>query len=148
MFKTVGDLCKGKTLVTVRPDEPLDQAFACMIKNGFHHLPVCDVNGDLVGIISDKDLMLAAESPLEIKDIGKIVNRLSQEKVSAIMSTNVISIDESSPIVDAAKIMRVSKINCLPITKAGTKKPIGIVTSSDLLDHLIRVLEPLTEQNI
>ena len=53
------------------------------------------------------------------------------EKVSKIMTKNVITIDERESIDDAALIMAKNKIKRLPVLKSG--KLIGIVTATDIL---------------
>jgi len=57
------------------------------------------------------------------------------------MNRSVITLDPDDRLVDAAKILRLSHISQAPVTNQG--KLVGMLSRTDLLDHLIRVLEPL-----
>jgi len=59
------------------------------------------------------------------------------------MSTSLVTVDENSPILEAAKLIRVSRVGALPVLKPGTKLCTGCLTTVDLVDQLIRILEPL-----
>jgi CBS domain-containing protein len=67
----------GKKLFVLYPKQGLDAAFEYMFTNKVHHLPVVEEgsdklpakgdyisSGNLVGIITDRDLRLAVQSPL------------------------------------------------------------------------------------
>jgi CBS domain-containing protein len=62
------------------------------------------------------------------------------------MAKSVITVDDDATIVEAAKLMRVADIGAVPVLKKGTQELIGICTRTDLVDHLIRIMEPLGEQ--
>ncbi len=74
------------------------------------------------------------------------------------MKAGVVTVESNAPIIEAVKLMRVSKVGGLPVLENGTL--VGICTRSDLLDHLyvfsphllsysnifyyrIRILEPI-----
>jgi CBS domain-containing protein len=48
-------------VIKAQPDWTLQQCSQKMQENNFHHMPVCDEEGFLVGIISDTDIFIAAE---------------------------------------------------------------------------------------
>jgi CBS domain-containing protein len=48
-------------LVMVRPNWTLKKCSSIMQSNKFHHLPVCDENDEIIGMISDTDIFMAAE---------------------------------------------------------------------------------------
>jgi CBS domain-containing protein len=48
-------------LITADPDWTLKQCSEIMQKNHFHHLPVADENGVLIGLISATDIFMAVE---------------------------------------------------------------------------------------
>jgi CBS domain-containing protein len=48
-------------VVKAHPDWTLQQCSQKMQENNFHHMPVCDEDGHLVGIISATDIFIAAE---------------------------------------------------------------------------------------
>lgn len=72
---------------------------------------------EIAGIVTERDIL---------KNVSSLV-----EKVSKIMTKNVITIDERESIDDAALIMAKDKIKRLPVLKNG--KLIGIITATDIL---------------
>ena len=124
----VRDIMRSPAVV-VTPDTKLQDAYRTMREKGIRHLPV--VEGDLlVGVITDRDLRLAtsALAPTPFPP---------GSQVSAAMSRTLQTADPLDPVEDAARIMSARKIGCLPILDEG--RLIGIITSLDLLDALIRM---------
>lgn len=69
---TVGDVASGD-LVTVEPDEDLEEALALMGRHRVRRLPVVE-NGRLVGVVAQADVALEADD----KDAGEMLNEISQ----------------------------------------------------------------------
>lgn len=130
--------------ITVRPDTPLDEALSLMLSNNVRRLPVVDEDGRLVGIISDRDLRLAADSPFLQETPDEVLEHLAQHTVKEIMHTAVHTIEDTAPVVEAAKLMRVARVGGLPVLNEQNNL-VGIITRSDLIDYLIRLLEPVAE---
>jgi len=135
-----------KELISVTPETSLRDAILTLVSNRVKRLPVLDNSGKLVGIVTDRDLRLASNSPLLEHSAKQAEEALSKHKVSEIMHQGVITVDDDAPIVEAAKLMRVSSVGGLPVVnKAGDV--IGIISRTDLLDQLIRMVEPLPTQD-
>lgn len=134
----------GHKLHVATPDLPLSEVMKIMAKENVHRLPIVNPNeGDkLVGIISDRDLRLAIDSPFLNEPLQQQWEHLSKHKVKECMKTAVVTIEDTAPIVEAAKLMRVSNVGGLPVLNS-KGKVIGVCTRRDLLDHLIRILEPI-----
>ena len=49
-------------VMTAHPDAPLHECAALMSENKIHHIPVMEDNGQLIGMISAADFLVAAES--------------------------------------------------------------------------------------
>ncbi len=136
-------------LFTVALTTPLDEVLSQMIQHNVHHILVVSANNHLEGVITEKDIRLAAESPLlhhEKDMLERMVEKLSKSKVEDIYTNNPKTVDHTDTVLFATKLMRVAAIGCLPVVKAGTNTVIDIITRTDLLDHLIRVLEPVDQQ--
>jgi acetoin utilization protein AcuB len=130
----VRDVMQSK-LITIDPETTLPQAMRLAAERRVRHLPVVQ-NGDLVGIVSDRDLKQAMASPatsLEAHELNYLLNRLT---VAEIMTRTVITIGPMFPIEEAARLMVQEKISALPVTTAG--QLIGIVTETDLLELLVQ----------
>lgn len=102
-------------LITVKPQTPVREARALMVNNSIRHLPVVNKEGEVVGILSDRDLALV-HGDLEV------AFRMNQV-------TNVVNVGrELNDIIDQ---MIQSKISSCLIEDNG--QLVGVVTSEDLL---------------
>lgn len=131
--------------VTATPDESLALAGRRLVESGQRRLPVVDANGEIRGILSERDLRLAADSPLLEETPNEILQNLEGHSVREIMTASVHTIEGDAPIIEAAQLMRVARIGGLPVVdydETGNHEHlIGMITTDHLLDHLIRLLE-------
>jgi acetoin utilization protein AcuB len=124
--------------LTVTPRNAIRTAVNLMREGGFRRLPVVD-RGRLVGIITDRDLRRAANSPFVVREQWYDNFILDHIEVGSCMTPNPVTISPTEPVAEAARLMRNHKIGGLPVVSEG--QLIGIVTETDLLDFLIRTLE-------
>jgi len=122
----------------IGPNDTIRVAIERMRERGCRRLPVVE-NGKLIGIVSDRDLRRATNSPFVLRERSADNLILDQLTVRACMSLNPITITPHMPVVEAAKLMRDRKIGGLPVVDKGML--VGIVTETDLLNYLIRILE-------
>ena len=128
--------------VTISSEAGLDRALMIMRTQRIRHLPVVNDNGAMVGLISDRDLRL---SMLEVEQgpggapKGYYLPALT--KVTAVMVTNVLTASPDMPLANAATIMSERKFGCLPVVDPVSKKPIGIITETDMLRLLSALLK-------
>lgn len=123
--------------VTVTPETTLPEAMRLTAQRGIRHLPVVQ-HGQLVGIVSDRDLKRAMASPatsLEAHELSYLLDRL---RVREIMSAGVMTIGPMMPIEEAARLMVQEKIGALPVTDGG--RLVGIVTETDVLTLFVRAM--------
>lgn len=125
-------------VTSVDAGDPLARALDLMRSGGFRRLPVLQ-NGRLVGVVTDRDLRLATNSPLVLSEKWYSEFILESIKVKACMTPDPITIDPDAPVLDAARLMRQHKIGGLPVVQDDAL--VGIVTETDLLDFLIQRLE-------
>ncbi len=123
---------------TVTPDDPIRVAIERMREKDCRRLPVV-AEDKLVGIVSDRDLRRATNSPLVLRERWYDEFMLDHVPVRACMTPNPLTVTPDTPIVQAAKIMRKHKIGGLPVVDGSAL--VGIVTGSDFLDYMIRTLE-------
>jgi acetoin utilization protein AcuB len=124
--------------ITVRHDDGIDEALKVMRDNKVRRLPVINHQDELVGIVSEKDLLLASPSPATSLSIYEVHYLLSQMKVSEVMTEEVITVTEYTPLEEAACIMVDNKIGGLPVMRDG--KMVGIITETDLFKMFIELL--------
>lgn len=130
--------------ITARADTPLDEALDLMLSNDVRRLPVVDGEERLIGFISDRDLRLATNSPFLQETPDEVIENLAQHTVDEIMRTALHTVEADEPIVEAAKLIRVARVGGLPVLNED-ELLVGIITRTDLIDHLIRILEPAEE---
>ena len=105
------------------------EALKLMKKEKIRRTPVID-SGKLIGIISDKDLLNASPSDATSLSVWEINYLLSQITVKEVMSKNVITVEESTPIEEVARIMADNKIGGVPVMRDG--RVVGLITETDL----------------
>ncbi len=123
---------------TVAPNDPIRAAIDRMRERQCRRLPVLE-RGALVGIVTDRDLRRATNSPLVLRERWYDEFLLDHIPVRACMTEQPVTVTPQTPMVDAAKLMRDRKIGGLPVVDGG--KLVGIVTETDLLNYLIKILE-------
>jgi CBS domain-containing membrane protein len=125
-------------LVTLDENENLDLAENAMKYGRIRHLPV--VRGKrLVGLITHRDLLRAQVSSLA--DLSPEENSEVNVGIKAhdVMQESVTTVGPTTPILEAARIIKNNKFGCLPVVE--DKNLVGIVTEADFIDLVIRALE-------
>ena len=114
--------------VTISPKTTYAQASWLLRVKKLHALPVTDNEGQLVGIITEKDLLNI--SPVAVLGVHTVSDFLSAIKVEEAMTTRVITVQEDYPLEEAACILIDHKIGSLPVMRGN--QLIGIITESDI----------------
>lgn len=124
--------------ITVKQDIGIDEALKIMRDEKVCRLPVVNRRGLLVGIVSEKDLLLASPSPATSLSIHELHYLLSRMKVAEVMTKKVITVTEYTSLEEAACIIVDNKIGGLPVMR--DDKPVGIITETDLFKIFIELL--------
>lgn len=127
-----------KNPVTVPSEMSIGDAEALMREKKVHRFPVIDKKGELIGIVSQSDLLNARPSSATSLSIWEVTYVLSQIKVGEVMSRKIITVDDDCPIEDAARLMRQHAIGGLPVLRNG--RLAGIITESDIFDVFLELL--------
>jgi acetoin utilization protein AcuB len=125
-------------VITVKPDLPIMEALNLMKTEKIRRTPVVDKKGRLVGIISDKDLLNASPSDATSLSVWEINYLLSQITVREIMTRDVLTATEDTPIEVAARIMADNKIGGIPIVRGDDV--VGLITETDLFKIFIELM--------
>jgi acetoin utilization protein AcuB len=110
------------------PGQPLFFAEELFTKRRFRHIPVVNMHGKPVGIVSDRDILRAY-----VKGHDQDVR---VEPINTIMSKNVLTVFTDTAIRDAARVLFQERIGCLPVVD-DQNVIIGLVTRSDILRTII-----------
>lgn len=122
--------------ITVPLEINLDKVIGLMKKHHCRHLPVTD-NDHLVGIISDRDVRLAMNSPIVHHQSNEDWQLLRTVKAKDCMTPNPLTVEPSVLAAKAAELMNHYKFGALPVVK--DEKLVGIVTVGDILKSYIEL---------
>jgi len=112
-------------LVTVRPDQSINEVINIMIEKRISGAPVLDENRKLVGIISEKDCLRI------VVDQAYHNLPLSSPVVADYMTRNVKTLSPDSTVVDAATEFLNTPIRRMPVVENGVL--IGQISRIDIL---------------
>jgi acetoin utilization protein AcuB len=121
---------------TVRHDQTLRHALEIMERTGCHHLPVLSRDGHMVGILSDRDCRRALNLPT-LHDKWQDDDIAQHVQVRTVMTPAPIVTEPSAHADEAARLMLVNRISCLPVMRSETL--VGIVTKSDILLAFMKI---------
>ena len=127
---TVSDLMTEE-VETIRRDSNLADLAEIFDRHDIRHVPVVDEEGDILGLVSDRDLLRnvltdQAEVPLSVRN-----SAMEGTLVEMIMTKEVVTVESNESLRIAARQLLDYKFGCLPVTE-GTHL-VGIVTQSDFL---------------
>jgi len=128
----------SKHPITITADVHIDEALKMMRDNKVRRLPVIDKDSQLMGIVSEMDLLYASPSPATSLSVYEIHYLMARITVQDVMTKEVISIEENTPLEEAARIMVDNKIGGLPVVRNGTV--VGIITETDLFKIFLELL--------
>lgn len=135
-----------RNVVTAGPEDSVATIAKTLSRHNVSAVPVCDPDGRLLGMISEGDLLrpfgsshglkrdwwlgLLAEGTSLAPDFLDYV-REDQHPAKGLMTTPVITVEETTPLANAADLMMKHKVKRLPVLRGG--KIVGIVSRADLV---------------
>lgn len=114
--------------VTIRADADYKKALTLMQEHAMHHVPVLDASDKLVGVLAERDLLLALAHYLQ-----------SAIEVAEVMHRDVVTATPDMPITEAAMLMVDHKIGGLPVI-GDNQRVVGIVTETDIFRAFVELL--------
>jgi CBS-domain-containing membrane protein len=133
----------SNVVITVEPDDTIQNALVLMAQYSVTVLPVTDSKRRCIGILSTSDLidpaqeleeaLHDAERASEEQRIEKLLSQsIGQHKVSELMTATVVAVDREMPIMDATGEMLRQRVHHLPVVDE-QQKVLGIVSTMDML---------------
>ena len=132
-----------KDVVSVNPDDNVEEALTRLFEMQISGLPVIDAQGKLIGMFTEKDI-LRSILPSYIEKVGRFVyeenpksiknkyKELENLKVSQLMRKEVITVFEDAAVCEVAHIMLTQKVRRIPVLNK-EKKVIGIIAREDVV---------------
>lgn len=124
-----------RELVTVGPDDSVEEAVKLLQRRGIRHLLVL-VQNKLVGIVSDRDIKRTLDprkTRKKIMGVGGLYFLLEPLLVREIMTRDPVTITPETEIRQAAWIMVQRRFGALPVVDQG--RVVGILTETDVLSY-------------
>jgi len=121
-------------VVTVEMDDTLQVVKAIFENLRFHHLLVVE-DGELVGVVSDRDLLKAISPNIGSNTESYRDTATLNKKVHQIMTRNPVTLNQNASLHDAIRIFNGNRISCLPVVN-DTARLVGILSWRDILKHL------------
>jgi CBS domain-containing protein len=135
-----------RDVVTVRPDDNVAEAVRLLAEHDVSALPVVDIDDNVVGVISEADLVHREEIGTEkhrswwleaMTPASTLAGEFAKShgrRVEEVMSTDVVSAAEDTPLGEIATILERYRIKRVPILRGG--KLVGVVSRSNLIQAL------------
>lgn len=123
-------------VIAVQPDTDLTAVRDLLWEHNIRHLPVVDGDGDLIGLVSQRDLLrhaLIDQTHLPDYVEEAVLERL---KASDVMTAHVERVSADTDLREAAQVMFENKYGCLPVTEGD--RLVGILTEADFVRFLGR----------
>lgn len=125
----------SRKVVTVNVNDSMQHGINLLMEHDISMMPVME-DGQLVGIVTDRDLKRASPSDAVMLDIQRILYLLSKLEVGAIMSRYPITLSPDHTMEEAAEIMLTNKISGAPVLD-DNKNIVGMITKSDIFKAMM-----------
>jgi len=136
-----------RDVISIDPDATVLQAARLMLQHHISGLPVIDNNGNLVGVLSEGDFLRRQETKTErrhsrwlefVMGPGRAAAEYAHShgsKVSEVMTAEVQTVGEDTPLEDVVELMERHRIKRVPVIRGTTM--VGIITRSNLMHAMV-----------
>jgi CBS domain-containing protein len=143
-------------VLTIGPEAPIRDVARILVEHRISGLPVCDIEGHVLGVVSEGDILYKEHDPRDGHAggaLGWIVDgapdfagyvkakALTAEKA---MTSPAITAAPEATVAEAARLMSEHGVNRLPVVEEG--RLVGIVTRADLVRAFTRPDAALAEE--
>ncbi len=141
-MNTVIEIMTDKVL-TLGIENSLYEARLMMSENRIRHIPIVSAEQELLGLISQRDVLAAEESSLLSINSEQRIEREKRIKIADFYKQDIVSIELKASLHKAARYMQKYRIGCLPVVDK--KKLVGVITDSDFVNVAINLMEVLAD---
>jgi len=126
---------RDRGLVSNRPEDTIEAAAMLLASHNIGALPVRDESGDLVGVISERDI---------VRGFAERGGKVSALRVRDLMTRDVVTCAPEDDVKDARRKMKMRYIRHLPVVEAG--RLCGMISSRDVMES--RLEETKLERDV
>jgi len=131
-------------VVTVGPEMDLRDVARILIDKGISGLPVCGVRRELLGVVSEGDILVKEGGPRQQRGFRerlrgsdtKTAQKARALTVRDAMTTPVVTVSPRASVAEAARRMSDNGVKRLPVVRDG--ELVGIVSRTDLVRAFVR----------
>jgi CBS domain-containing protein len=133
-------------VITIDENGTVPEAAKLLAEHGISAVPVVNRDKRVIGMVSEGDLLHRAETGTELRrswwlELASSTNKLAGEyikahsgKVKDVMTRDVLSVTEETPVADIAVLLETNRIKRVPVLRDG--KLVGIVSRANLVRAL------------
>jgi len=143
---------------TASEGTPVSDVIRLLLSSGFNSVPVVDLVGHPIGIITQGDLISRAGMPVRLGLIGQLeehqveefLDTVSHKTAGEIMTKPVITVNEDKRLGEAVDIMLKHQLKRLPVVNS-QGEIVGVITRSDVFHIITRETpdwEAIKAQNV
>ncbi len=151
MAELVAKDVMNTNVITIGKDISIKELSDLLLDNNISGVPVLDEQGNMIGIVTEGDIIVQdtdlhfpryfklLDSIIYLESLSKFKKSLKKHlatKVEDIMTEEVITVTETTPVNEIANLMTEKNINRVPVVDED-KKLVGIITRSDIVKSMI-----------
>ncbi|WP_432665997.1 CBS domain-containing protein [Wukongibacter baidiensis] len=137
-------------VISVKAEDKVEDLVKILLENEISGVPVVDEKGNVVGIVSEADLIYPEKSlhlpafiPVldgivfleSFKKLEKEIKKMTAYRVKDVMNKDVVAVKEDTEVQEVVNILLDKKINRVPVVNEENKL-VGIITRSNILRHI------------
>jgi CBS domain-containing protein len=112
-------------VITITPETIMKDALRLMVELGISGLIVTDAGQNVIGVVSERDIMMAYDMLGETKG-----------SVESFINTKVVGVNPDTPVKEVSRIMIQSNVKRVPVMEG--RKCVGIISRSDVLKFILK----------
>jgi len=140
----------NKEVITIQKHASIEKLSSLLLKHEISGVPVVDDQGNMIGVVTEGDIIVKdsdlqfptyfklLDSIIYLESLSKFKRNLKKHmgtQVEDIMSKNVVTVDQETPVNKIANIMTSKNINRVPVVDQD-KNLVGIITRADLIKSM------------
>lgn len=118
-------------VITATPTMELVDAARLLRRHRVRHLPIVNAGGAVVGIISNRDVLVAHRSEGNIN---------GERRIAHVMTRDPVCVNPSTRAAEAATLLLSHRVGCLPVVDRHNRL-IGIITEADYVQRFAASFE-------
>ena len=134
-----------KNPITLSKFDSVFDARQLMESKGFRHIPIVGDKNELLGLITQRDILSHGNSSQKLLNKEELKQIESGVLLADVMSKGLTTISPACSVKDAAEILFKHKYGCLPVIDKNNQLE-GIITDHDFVAITVHLLELMQQQ--